>query len=537
MTKQVHKPEMVAHLWANQSQDSARVAHGNFYFNGPALYSYGSHYVAGYIMPPMYERDDRTLVLLNSYHYGATTSKHQHAARGAAQHHSRLYVDRIKQDDVYCIGRNGAHLVTAYVIAELKLAADKANKPRILERTRGAALEFAESRRLDALHLATVDASRRDIPAMYRELARRRVRLLTKPAAAYAPDGATTKEIAAAYAYALNRADWIASGKEAAERADRYGRAVLLGNDAGLDAREVLASLRHFDNAMDQVCAMAKLARSRLVTRNLADLKKEIEPHRAGIIERARVARLAVARSDWADWLMGAREILAKDERPHLNFHYAERLVEAFIGEPEHAENVAILSDLKASETAARTADNATRAATLYADARAAFAAGDYRLAYSAAGTAQRLLANPNVTPDYWDDLCTLRDDAAERIIEQHAVEVQAWRDGGALPPRDAMPDGVMLRLSRDGQRVETSHGAEVPARVAPLLWRMVTGARRTGDAWSRFGDGVEPVRLGHFLLDEVTPTGDIVAGCHRILYAELARLAATLGYDMGENA
>lgn len=34
----------VAHLWANQLQESARNS-GNYYFNGDAIYSYGSHFM------------------------------------------------------------------------------------------------------------------------------------------------------------------------------------------------------------------------------------------------------------------------------------------------------------------------------------------------------------------------------------------------------------------------------------------------------------------------------------------------------------
>jgi hypothetical protein len=41
--RHVHPTDMVAHLWAHQSQDSARNG-GNFYFEGDTLYSYGAHF-------------------------------------------------------------------------------------------------------------------------------------------------------------------------------------------------------------------------------------------------------------------------------------------------------------------------------------------------------------------------------------------------------------------------------------------------------------------------------------------------------------
>eukprot|EP01037_Dinobryon_pediforme_P019096 gene19096-19455_t len=50
MVKLVHKADMVAHLWANQSQDEARTASRNFYFEGRKLWSYGRHYLAGEIV-------------------------------------------------------------------------------------------------------------------------------------------------------------------------------------------------------------------------------------------------------------------------------------------------------------------------------------------------------------------------------------------------------------------------------------------------------------------------------------------------------
>ena len=43
-TRYVYPSDMVAHLWANKSQDSARESGGRFYFVGDTIYSYGSHF-------------------------------------------------------------------------------------------------------------------------------------------------------------------------------------------------------------------------------------------------------------------------------------------------------------------------------------------------------------------------------------------------------------------------------------------------------------------------------------------------------------
>jgi len=43
-TRNVYPSDMVAHLWANKSQDSARESGGRFYFVGDTIYSYGAHF-------------------------------------------------------------------------------------------------------------------------------------------------------------------------------------------------------------------------------------------------------------------------------------------------------------------------------------------------------------------------------------------------------------------------------------------------------------------------------------------------------------
>lgn len=76
MTQQVFPNRMVAHVWAQGRQDSGRSNNGNFYFEGPTLYSYGRHFVAGYRLP-----DGRAF--LNSDSYSVTTGGHMSCARGA----------------------------------------------------------------------------------------------------------------------------------------------------------------------------------------------------------------------------------------------------------------------------------------------------------------------------------------------------------------------------------------------------------------------------------------------------------------------
>ena len=69
MTRLTFDNAMTAHVWAQQTQERGRSNNGNLFFEGRTIYSYGTHYVAGYVAPgPLY--------LVNSDGYSITTAKH-----------------------------------------------------------------------------------------------------------------------------------------------------------------------------------------------------------------------------------------------------------------------------------------------------------------------------------------------------------------------------------------------------------------------------------------------------------------------------
>jgi hypothetical protein len=71
--RHVYPNNEIPHLWAHQSQDEARNSTGSFYFNGPTIYSYGSHFpIARHITN---ERGERA-VLFTTAHHSVTTSGH-----------------------------------------------------------------------------------------------------------------------------------------------------------------------------------------------------------------------------------------------------------------------------------------------------------------------------------------------------------------------------------------------------------------------------------------------------------------------------
>jgi len=114
------------------------------------------------------------------------------------------------------------------------------------------------------------------------------------------------------------------------------------------------------------------------------------------------------------------------------------------------------------------------------------------------------------------------------------AEKLARWLAGEVIPlPRAvSLDEQGSARLRVRGDKVETSHGAQVPvedARRALAFVRRVASAQSTGihGEWRRNG---EQCPLGHFQIDRILPSGDIYVGCHFITRAEIERIAVELG-------
>lgn len=82
--KKVFTNSMVAHVWAQQSQEEGRNSGGSIFFCNNTIYSYGNHF-------PMasFETNakEETCILVNSRSYSITTSQHQSLVRQAIPLH------------------------------------------------------------------------------------------------------------------------------------------------------------------------------------------------------------------------------------------------------------------------------------------------------------------------------------------------------------------------------------------------------------------------------------------------------------------
>lgn len=536
--KQVHKLEMVAHLWAHKAQDSARVASGNFHFVGPALYSYGPHFVCAYHMPEEYSVDGRPVALLNADMYSATTNRHMHAVRQALPDYVvRVEVSRLNENMVRSIDRHGAGAIIEPMVDELRTLADKATNPRIRPDTRGALFRNMRSIRAHALHFASIDAGRRDLDAERRKAARATARMLSALAI---PDDGADKAGADALAYELNKAQYAERMVEHIRRAERaIGCAVYEAERGNFTAAE--RYIVDADRAAGFARDFAQKARRELPRAFVREWKKYAPgaEWRAMIADKARAEAVAEARAVWANGEALAREALAAREF-HIVNHFlageARRAFETLRGEPGDDERAAFIADATAAAQRWRAMGELERAREELAAARELFAAGKFTRAHEAARSAARKFRyGASTSPDDAQALADAEALAAEadaRKHEEYAAQLADWRDArpgvhfpAALHTRDRV---AFLRLSADGQRVETSRGAEVPARVCPLVWQLIGEVRASGEPRT-FAPG--SVRLGPFSLDSIDAEGNIAAGCHFIPFTELADIASRLGY------
>jgi hypothetical protein len=77
--REVFPSDEVPHLWAHQSQQRARNQQGNLYFDGPTIYSYGSHFpIATHV-----SKGRKRAILFTTRGYSNTTAKHLFAVRRA----------------------------------------------------------------------------------------------------------------------------------------------------------------------------------------------------------------------------------------------------------------------------------------------------------------------------------------------------------------------------------------------------------------------------------------------------------------------
>ena len=81
----------------------------------------------------------------------------------------------------------------------------------------------------------------------------------------------------------------------------------------------------------------------------------------------------------------------------------------------------------------------------------------------------------------------------------------------------------IALRFDSEG-RVQTSHGATVPALSALKLWELATRAKRNGQAL----EGINHT-VGFYKLNKIDESGNVTIGCHYITFEAMQSFAPLL--------
>ena len=158
------------------------------------------------------------------------------------------------------------------------------------------------------------------------------------------------------------------------------------------------------------------------------------------------------------------------------------------------------------------------------------------RAAWERAATNAELIAAPVIRERQARHAAIMRAREAERLERERETR-ESWLAGASVRfyARDAL-GGAYLRavnVQRDesgaitGGELQTSQGATVPLVHAIRAFRFLKHVRETGREWKRNG---RTLRVGHYQVDSVLPSGDFHAGCHFIRWEQVAALAERLG-------
>ncbi len=484
MAQTVFSNDMVAHVWAQLRQPSGRSNNGNFYFEGASLYSYGSHFLAGYILDGV--------ALLNADSYSISTAKHMSYASRAVSHRDHFYIASLT-DWRDALG----------FMAWRTRNKDSAN-PEYVKRWKGNVrkllLEHAANlaRRRNAYRYET--DSRHDEREEAGEFLTRMAGL---PAAAW---GAIKKERARLDA-AKAKADARAKAKAAHESAVRY---------ATMSDSEFRALMRkdhsryecYYDREAKAIYHAIRYAKAH----GFSDKRRAVLKDRRAIA-LARKAGYHGAERRFRHW-QGVRQDIA------MVRSCARILGGVAI---DGAGPFGISARTEATRKGAAALASLSNVAAFPSASRFRMRAESARLAGELPALQERLDAfreaeRQREQAEYEERMRLNRLDRESKIA--------AWYQGKDVRITfDANSGGAALRIN--GDMLETSHGASVPLAHAVKAFRFVKLMRQRGTEWKRNG---KTIRVGHFQIDSIAANGDFVAGCHRFTWPEIERAAGLAG-------
>ena len=104
---------------------------------------------------------------------------------------------------------------------------------------------------------------------------------------------------------------------------------------------------------------------------------------------------------------------------------------------------------------------------------------------------------------------------------------MQKWVDGAT----DYCPSGYgqPIRLRIAGDELQTSRARGFPLHMPSRLSGFSSDLHDKGQAYQRNG---HTIHLGHFALDSLDVAGNVRAGCHKVAWEEITRVATLAGVN-----
>ena len=136
-------------------------------------------------------------------------------------------------------------------------------------------------------------------------------------------------------------------------------------------------------------------------------------------------------------------------------------------------------------------------------------------------------------------DAAAVADRRARQAAEQERARAAAlaavddWRAGrrSSIPYVSTLP-ADLLRLTADGQTVETSRGATVPM---PHFRRAFRTLKRLHDAGQTYAQNGHSMMVGHYRVSRMD-AGMVQVGCHSFQWDEVQTFATRAGLDAGPS-
>lgn len=494
MTQTVFDNGMTAHVWAQQTQESGRSHNGNFFFEGRTLFSYGSHYVCGYVAPG-------GLYLLNADSSSFTTNgKHMPAARSAVpgRHYSVPDLTTVSGIFDRATGRYGCSAT------ELRKALKKHFETGGVDGWPGveAATAIYQAAGMRGAHDAATAQEKRLHSAEEKRKAKVAQERLNK-------DAKHAKYLAANYT---------------PERAARDVRDLLQQAANAPHYQQERKEQKARDESKEYFHA-AKAAKAKGWTRIAKACRAAYQA------TRKEIRGYEVAESRWQERAAIRAAIETVRGTPETLTHLGAAPM------PRH--------DTGTTEATMRRAFALGKACDSLSDALESIA----RSPWCGLTMGTRIMGHAA-------DAATMgrhyHANGARHQQEAQKERRAAWLAGdlgGTTWGRDRLCDsegGALLRaenVERDdsgkitGGTLRTSWGATVPLAHAIKAFRFLKLCRTTGTPWAANG---HTVRVGHFTIETIDARGNFKAACHRINWQEVSRLAESLGvagYEATDSA